>query len=148
MANPTANDGKLNERMRHELDEYLIDKQKLIAFSNPTTTEVIQWVMEALKFVVTTSMITSRVGPEGRLYIHQWPGTEISKKGRATSKQVLNTLLELVAAQNAWMAHAYAVMVPLGFVLKPVPSAATLKPLLEQAAEELADTDFREDEEK
>jgi hypothetical protein len=139
---------KLTDREERQFNDYLLQIRGWIRQNNPTTHDLINLCLVNLKIQVTTGMVTYRVGPEGTLYKHNWPGTEISKKGRATSKQVLNTLIQGIAAQQAWLTRLYTELVQYGHPLPALPNIPNLKELCAQAQEELDRADLRDDEEK
>lgn len=87
----TLNDGK-----RHLLNEYLQEKRGLIEANNPSAVEVAEWCRDILKFAVDVGNVTSRVGPEGVLYKHEWPGSETSRKGRLTDRAKQLLIIEQV----------------------------------------------------
>jgi hypothetical protein len=137
----------LNDNQRKLLDEYLLEKKSLIKEKNPVSTEVIQWVQEALKITLTVSMLTRRVGPGGKLFEHEWPGSEISRKGRATSKNVLNACVEAVAGINVWLGRLYTECLLAGLTLPRLPEIPNLREMLAEAQEQLAISEKREPEE-
>ena len=147
---------KLTEKQRKALDEYLEDKKKLIDQSTLTASEVAEWCREALKFAVDVADVTRRVGTSGLLWKHTWPGSERATKGRASSKETLNFLIQQMEADRKFtqmLLGKYNLLVnELGapHVLMPskMPTLPGFEDIVAQAGSELADTDLRDELEK
>lgn len=87
---------QINERQRDLLNEYLVEKRPLIEANNPTAAEVAVWVQENLRMHVDLGQITSRVGPKGKLYPHEWPGSEGGRKGRMSDRVRHNLIIQQI----------------------------------------------------
>lgn len=136
---------KLTDRKRQLLDSYLREKRVLIDQTPTlTTSELCGWVREALKFDVDTSNITHRVGPTGKLWHKQWPGSDASRKGRLTDKRRMHIIveqLELFRIQITRLGHELG-SGGLGA------QVAEWSELVAQIKEDVADVDHREPEER
>lgn len=140
---------KLTTRQCTLLNEYLLEKKELLK-STPslTTSDITSWVREALKFDVDTTNITHRVGPEGALYHHEWPGSAQSRAGRLTSKLVVNKMAEQIEFLRVFAHHLVHQLADAGVIVTPPGTVQEWKELKDQVKADLADTDLREPEER
>jgi transposase len=138
---------QLTEYQRKQLTEYLQEKAGYIKERNLTLSDVAQLCLEILKFRVDHGNISHRMGQD-KLIEHTWPGTEQSKKGRLTSKAVVNQLAEQIEGLRVFAHHLCHSLAELGVTPSPPLTVPTWKELLAQVRQDLAGTDLRDDLEK
>lgn len=135
---------KLNGRQRDTLNDYLLQKKDLIESTNPSTSDVCSWCREVLKFDVDIGNLTSRVGPQGVLYKHEWPGSEGVRKSRLGERYLRTVVVAQIERMRLEFLRFTNEVGKTGFGGR----VAEWESVVNQSRLDLADTDFREDEEK
>jgi hypothetical protein len=133
---------------RKTLNEYLEEHKGRIISEKLTAVQVASQVREVLKIDASEGNITARVGVTGRLYYHEWPGSEAAKAGRAGSVAAANQHILQTNQLKAWATQVYHVLRTFGLDVPPPPTLDTFPGLVAQANTSLADADLREPEER
>lgn len=138
---------QLTESQRKSLAEYLEEKTGYIKQRNLNLPEVAAMCQDILKFRVDITNISHRMGPD-KVIEHTWPGSETSRKGRLTSKAIVNQMAEQIERIRVFCHHTVHALEEAGVHVMPLGTVEAWKELLGQVRAELADTDLRDDLEK